>query len=191
MTLEDFAKMLKGINSGSNLNPDFIRKIYEHVERDPFTLNEDDDARIKAEAALANSLKRKQDLFQKEGQGLVQRGKQLIQQQSNNVFITVEDCKAIRPLFENTWTPNLVTFSRILEETTEDDIASLCIEGFAHSIKICGYYNMTTERSAFVSSLAKFTQVSNERRIRTKHILVIQKVIELATLQGNYLGESW
>jgi Sec7-like guanine-nucleotide exchange factor len=63
MTLEDFAKMLKGINSGGNLNPDFIRKIYEHVERDPFTLNEDDDARIKAEAALANSLKRKQDLF--------------------------------------------------------------------------------------------------------------------------------
>ena len=45
------------------MNEGFIRKIYEHVERDPFTLNEDDDARIKAEAALANSLKRKQDLF--------------------------------------------------------------------------------------------------------------------------------
>jgi brefeldin A-inhibited guanine nucleotide-exchange protein len=69
----------------------------------------------------------------------------------------VEDCQAIRPLFENTWHPILVTFVRIIEETTEDDIASLCIEGFAHSIKISGYFNMTTERSAFVSSLAKFT----------------------------------
>ena len=59
MTLEDFAKMLKGINSGGNLNEAFIRKIYEHVERDPFTLNEDDDARIKQEASNANSLKRK------------------------------------------------------------------------------------------------------------------------------------
>ena len=121
----------------------------------------------------------------------MQRGKQLIQQQGNNNFITVEDCKAIRPLFENTWTPNLVTFSRILEETPEDEIANICIEGFAHSIKICGYYNMTTERAAFVSSLAKFTQVSSERRIKAKHIMVIQKIIELATLQGNYLGESW
>jgi brefeldin A-inhibited guanine nucleotide-exchange protein len=94
-------------------------------------------------------------------------------------------------LFENTWTPNLVTFSRILEETTEDDIAVLCIEGFAHSIKICGYFNMTTERAAFVSSLAKFTQVSNDKLIKSKNVLVIQKIIELATLQGNYLGESW
>jgi brefeldin A-inhibited guanine nucleotide-exchange protein len=182
MTLEDFAKMLKGINSGGNLNEGFIRKIYEHVERDPFTLNEDDDARIKAEAAHANSLKRKQDLFQKEGQGLVQRGKQMISQKSNNNFVTIEDCKAIKPLFENTWTPNLVTFSRILEETPDDEIAAICIEGFVHSIKICGYYNMVTERAAFVSSLAKFTQVSSERRIKSKHIMVIQKIIELATL---------
>ena len=59
MTVDDFAKMLKGINSGENLKPEFIKKIYDHVERDPFTLNEDDDARIKAEAANANSLKRK------------------------------------------------------------------------------------------------------------------------------------
>jgi Sec7-like guanine-nucleotide exchange factor len=63
MTLQDFAKMIKGINSGGNLNEQFIQKIYDHVEREPFTLNEDDDARMKAEAALANSLKRKQDLF--------------------------------------------------------------------------------------------------------------------------------
>jgi brefeldin A-inhibited guanine nucleotide-exchange protein len=106
----------------------------------------------------------------------------MILQQSNNNFITVEDCKAIRPLFENTWTPNLVTFSRLLEETNEEDIAAICIEGFTHSIKICGYYNMTTERAAFVSSLAKFTQVTNDKKIQQKHIQVIQKIIELATL---------
>lgn len=94
----------------------------------------------------------------------------MIQNAGKQGFITVEDCKAIRPLFENTWTPNLVTFSRILEETTEEDIAGICIEGFAHSIKICGYYNMTTERAAFVSSLAKFTQVTSDRRIQSKHI---------------------
>ena len=183
--------MLKGINSGENLREEFIKKIYDHVERDPFTLNEDDDARIKAETQNANSLKRKQDLFQKEGINLINRGKSQIAQQGNNNFISLEDCKAIRPLFENTWTPNLVTFSRILEETSDEEIAGLCIEGFAHSIKICGYYNMSTERAAFVSSLAKFTQVSNERRIKSKNIQVIQKILELATNQGNYLGESW
>ena len=66
MSLADFAKMIKGINSGQNLSEQFVQKIYETVEREPFSLN-DDDARIKAEAAFANTLKRKQELFQKEG----------------------------------------------------------------------------------------------------------------------------
>ena len=85
----------------------------------------------------------------------------------------------------------MATFSVILEETNDDNIAPLCIEGFAHSIKICGYFNMVMERDAFVSSLAKFTQVGNERRIKPKNIEVIKSLLELATNQGNFLGESW
>lgn len=50
MTLEDFSKMIKGINAGKNLESEFIKKIFETVEREPFTLNEDDDARFKLEA---------------------------------------------------------------------------------------------------------------------------------------------
>ena len=71
MSLEDFAKMVKGINSGQNLDPDYLKQIYETVEREPFTLNEDEDARIKQETANASSYQRKQELFHKEGQGLV------------------------------------------------------------------------------------------------------------------------
>lgn len=103
----------------------------------------------------------------------------------------MDDCKAIMPMFANTWSANLVTLSIILEETTDDQIALQCIEGFVHSIKICGYYDLRTERDAFVSSFAKFTQVSNERKIKPKNIMCIQKLLELATYQGNYLGESW
>jgi Sec7-like guanine-nucleotide exchange factor len=51
--------MIKGINAGENLQPEFVKKIYETVEREPFTLNEDDDARLKAEAATATTYKRK------------------------------------------------------------------------------------------------------------------------------------
>ena len=66
MTLEDFSKMIKGINGGQNLSEMFVKKIYETVERDPFTLNEDDDARIKQESANAHSEKRKKELLDKE-----------------------------------------------------------------------------------------------------------------------------
>ena len=59
MTLDDFAKMVKGINSQKNLEPEFIQKIYDTVEREPFTLNEDEDARMRQETASATSYQRK------------------------------------------------------------------------------------------------------------------------------------
>jgi brefeldin A-inhibited guanine nucleotide-exchange protein len=94
-------------------------------------------------------------------------------------------------MFENSWSANLATFSVILEETTDDKISKLCIEAFMHSIKICGYFNMTVERDAFVSSLAKFTQVNTNRPIQAKHMSCIKALLALATNEGNYLGQSW
>jgi len=94
-------------------------------------------------------------------------------------------------LFENIWPANLSTFSVVLEKTNDQNTAALCIEGFAHSIKICGYFNMKDERDAFVASLSKFASVSSDQRIKNKNILVIRQILELATYQGNYLGESW
>ena len=105
--------------------------------------------------------------------------------------MSVDDSKPIKPLFENIWPANLSTFSVLLEKTNDQNTAALCIEGFAHSIKICGYFNMKDERDAFVASLSKFASVSSDQRIKNKNILVIQKILELATFQGNYLGESW
>ena len=120
-----------------------------------------------------------------------QKGKALIDGASNLPYITVDDVQPIRPMFENTWSANLATLSMILEETTDEQISNLCSEGFIHSIKICGYFSMKTERDAFVSSFAKFTLVSSERRLKQKNIACIQSMMDLATYQGNYLGESW
>lgn len=183
--------MIKGINAGENLQPEFVKKIYETVEREPFTLNEDDDARLKAEAATATTYKRKQELFQKEGNSLVDRSKKEMGGVQNTTYISVDDAGPIRPLFENTWSAFMAIFSMLLERTNEDNLADLCIEGFTHSIKICGYFDLKTERDAFVSSFAKFTLVTSERKLQPKNISCIRSLLDLATYQGNYLGESW
>lgn len=47
MTLDDFTKITKGINNGKDLEKDFVKSIYETIEKDPFTLAEDEDARLK------------------------------------------------------------------------------------------------------------------------------------------------
>jgi len=59
MTIDDFLKITKGIDNGKDLDEQFIRGIYETVEREPFTLAEDEDARMKQEATMATSFKRK------------------------------------------------------------------------------------------------------------------------------------
>ena len=51
MTIDDFLKMIKGLNNGKDLDRDFIVQIYETVEKEPFTLTEDEDAKIKLEGA--------------------------------------------------------------------------------------------------------------------------------------------
>jgi Sec7-like guanine-nucleotide exchange factor len=59
MTIDDFVKMTKGLNAGKDLDRDFLVHIYETVEKEPFTLTEDEDAKLKLEGAQANSFKRK------------------------------------------------------------------------------------------------------------------------------------
>jgi Sec7-like guanine-nucleotide exchange factor len=66
--------MTRGINDGQNLDPEFIDYIYDTIESEPITLEEDDKARIKAEGAQANSFRKKQDIFMKEAQGYAKRG---------------------------------------------------------------------------------------------------------------------
>jgi brefeldin A-inhibited guanine nucleotide-exchange protein len=66
-------------------------------------------------------------------------------------------------MFESVWGAYLSTFSVILEDSQDPKVYNLCIEAFLHSIKICGFFRMVTERDAFVSSLTKFTQINNQR----------------------------
>lgn len=75
----------------------------------------------------------------------------------------------------------MAILSMLLERTNEDHIAAFCIEGFTHSIKICGYFDLKTERDAFVSSFAKFTLVTSERKLQTKNIFCIESLLDLAT----------
>lgn len=51
MTLDDFLKMTKGLNNGKDLDRDFLVQIYETVEKEPFTLTEDEDAKLKLEGS--------------------------------------------------------------------------------------------------------------------------------------------
>jgi brefeldin A-inhibited guanine nucleotide-exchange protein len=208
MTLEDFKKMTSGINEGKNLDEKFLEEIYSNIEKDPITLIEDDEARLKNESTLATSYKRKQEIFIKEGQGLAKRGHELMKEKKKTTqFILVNDSEAVGPLFESCWSAMFAVFSMLLEEHDDPKIIALCIgkfkistiDGFLNSIKICGFYMMSTERDAFVSSLANFTGIYKvldndsllKKELTDKNIKCTQAILQLAKFEGNYLDESW
>jgi brefeldin A-inhibited guanine nucleotide-exchange protein len=153
-------KMLKGINDGKDIDEDFLDEIYTTIEKDPIALAEDDEARLKKEGALANSFKKKQQLFEKEGQRLAKNSLEMMKQKKgNSQFILINSSEPIGPLFEAWWSAMFAVFSMLLEENDDPKIIALCIDGFLNSIKICGFYGMNTERDAFVGSLANFTGI--------------------------------
>lgn len=158
MTLQDFQKITTGVKLSDSGNIDFDKflvDVFDTVVREPFTLEEDEEARMKLEAAASTN---KKLLFDKEREGILRRGATMLKQdQKNNRFVLVKDVSTIRPMFENTWSADLAVFSVVLDETEDAIIADLCLQGFMHAIRISGHFGINDVRNAFVSSLSKFT----------------------------------
>ena len=94
-------------------------------------------------------------------------------------------------MFEHTWQAYLAVLSFTMEQTDDNSISNLCLQGFIHAVRISGHYQLHDVRDLFVSSLAKFTQVDPKREIRSKHIDCMRALISLAIKDGEILRDSW
>lgn len=117
MSLADFKKITSTVKLSNTKEIDFDKfraRIYERVEREPFTLEEDEDLRMKLEAQ--NNTNKKQ-LFDKEREMQMRRGKKLLttKQGQSNAFMLVKDTSTILPMFENTWQAYLAVFSFVMD----------------------------------------------------------------------------
>jgi Sec7-like guanine-nucleotide exchange factor len=128
MTLADFKKITSGVklnDSGAIDLKTFLTDIYDTVVREPFTLEEDEEARMKKEATTNTN---KKQLFEREREALLRRGATMLKQDTkNNKFVLLKDISTIKPLFEQTWSANLAVFSRVLEEADDVAVADLCL----------------------------------------------------------------
>jgi len=94
-------------------------------------------------------------------------------------------------MFDNTLSANLAVFSVILDQTEDLLVADLCLQGFMHAIRISGHFEMAEVRNAFVSSLSKFTVISETKEIKQKNINCIRELFNLANQNGDCLRDSW
>ncbi|CAO3598921.1 unnamed protein product [Absidia cylindrospora] len=112
-------------------------------------------------------------------------------------FYSASHVEHVRPMFEVAWMAFLAGISGPLQESDDLETVNLCLEGFKHAIRIiCLFHTVQSEdmdlqRDAFVTTLTKFTFLSNLNEMKPKNVEAIRTLLEVAAVDGNYLKGSW
>ncbi|PNY04506.1 brefeldin a-inhibited guanine nucleotide-exchange protein 2-like [Trifolium pratense] len=108
-----------------------------------------------------------------------------------SVYYAAADAVILRFMIEVCWAPMLAAFSVALDQSDDEIVICLCLEGFRYAIHVTSVMSMKTHRDAFVTSLAKFTSLHSPADIKQKNVYAIKEIITIADEDGNYLQEAW
>lgn len=216
MTPEDFIKNNRGINDNADLPEDYLRGIYSEIAQNEIVLETEQEAA----ANLGLTAQPTAGLAANIGQALTGSGrdlqreayvqaseemankteqlyKQLLRAQRRTAarmpvskFIPATSSKHVGPMFEVTWMPFLTALSGQAQDHNIE-IVRLCIEGIKLAIRISCIFDLENPRQAFVSFLARFTNLYNLSEMKAKNVEALKVLIEVAQTEGNLLRESW
>ncbi|KAJ6338057.1 hypothetical protein OIU76_007686 [Salix suchowensis] len=79
-------------------------------------------------------------------------------------------------MIEVCWAPMLAAFSVPLDQSDDEVVIALCLEGIRYAIHVTAVMSMKTHRDAFVTSVAKFTSLHAPADIKQKNIDAIKKI---------------
>lgn len=112
-------------------------------------------------------------------------------------FYSASHVEHVRPMFEVAWMAFLAGISGPLQESDDLATVNLCLDGFKNAIRIiCLFHTVQSEdvdlqRDAFVTTLTKFTFLTNLNEMKPKNVEAIKTLLEVAAVDGNYLKGSW
>eukprot|EP01087_Luapelamoeba_hula_P003570 TRINITY_DN1336_c2_g1_i2.p1 TRINITY_DN1336_c2_g1~~TRINITY_DN1336_c2_g1_i2.p1 ORF type:complete len:1437 (-),score=274.97 TRINITY_DN1336_c2_g1_i2:1280-5590(-) len=188
MSLEQWMRNHKGINDGKDLPEDFQAEAYHRIARTPLKLDEE-------EEYVSAGLQQRDLRWVSEGKAMTKKVQQLLKQKfedkKGSTFHSANHIEIVKPMFEVCWCPMLAAFSILLETSTDSKIIDMCLTGFVCAIRVSAIFCMETTRNTFVTSLAKFTNLTNLREIKHKNIVSIKTLITIAHTEGNHLQASW
>ncbi|KAJ3118784.1 guanine nucleotide exchange protein for ADP-robosylation factor [Phlyctochytrium bullatum] len=106
-------------------------------------------------------------------------------------FYSASHYEHVKAMFALVWMSVLTGLSGPLQESEDQEIIGMALEGFHSASRIACLFDMELERKAFVSTLSKFTQLGNLSEIRQKNLEAVKTLLVIANEMGNQLGESW
>ncbi|KAH7887776.1 hypothetical protein F5I97DRAFT_2011766, partial [Phlebopus sp. FC_14] len=207
MTKSDFIRNNRGINDGDDLPEEFLTSIFEGILTNEIRMKDEIDSATSLPAigpGLANVLANVGRDLQKEAYILQSNGmasktealfRTLMRSQrrsrAGEQFFSASHFVHVRPMFEVAWIPFLAGLSGPLQNTDDLEVVDLCLDGFKNAIHIVCFFDMELERSAFVTTLAKFTFLNNLGEMKAKNMEAIKTLLDVAVNEGNNLKGSW
>ncbi|KAI9805094.1 MAG: hypothetical protein M1825_000928 [Sarcosagium campestre] len=217
MTKEDFIKNNRGINDNADLPDEYLSGIFEEIARNEIVLNTEREAAAaiglatqssggiaagigQALSTVGRDLQREayvqasEEMANKTEQlfkSLVRAQRRNASKSSMSRFIPATSFKHVGPMFDVTWMSFLSGLSGQVQDTQNIETIRLCMEGFKLAIRIACLFDLETPRVAFVSALAKFTNLNNLSEMAAKNLEALKVLLDVAQSEGNLLQGSW
>lgn len=217
MTKDDFIKNNRGINDNQDLPAEYLGSIFDEIANNEIVLDTEREhaanigLQTSAPAGLAT---RAGQVFATVGRDLQgekyaqaseemankteQLYRSLIRAQRKTAvrdalsrFIPATSVRHVGSMFNVTWMSFLSGLSAPMQDIHNLETIRLCMEGLKLSIRISCAFDLETPRVAFVTALAKFTNLGNVREMQAKNVEALKALLDVALTEGNHLRGSW
>ncbi|KAE8354118.1 guanyl-nucleotide exchange factor [Aspergillus coremiiformis] len=217
MSKEEFIKNNRGINDNQDLPEEYLTSIYDEIAGNEIVLDTEREhaanvgiptgtpgglasragqvfATVGRDIQGEKYAQASEEMANKTEQlyrSLIRAQRKTAVREALSRFIPATSVRHVGSMFNVTWMSFLSGLSAPMQDTQNLDMIKLCMEGMKLAIRISCSFDLETPRVAFVTALAKFTNLGNIREMVAKNVEALKALLDVAFTEGNYLKNSW
>lgn len=197
-----FIKNNRGINDEGDLPDEFLQAIFHEISTNEIIMQDEGKVEKMSMGWGAGTLNEQQrkELYRMEAATIQKKSELMMHNVHRNIspFKTANTRDLARPMFvTSSWAMMAalaLQFESSMGDQTDakaDEVCSLCLDGIVGGIKIACHYQLEMEKDAYLSSLAKFSNLSDFNALAQKNIDAILALIHVVNENPGDLDKSW
>lgn len=166
MSIEDFARNLRGVNGGKDFDPEYLQDIFNSIKTREIILPEEHDTRHAYEIAWKELL---------------------VKVQSDSDLIICDTNAFDADMFAATWKPIVATLSYVFMSASDDAVFTRVLAGFQQCAQIASRYGITEAMDRIVYCLSNIstlapevppsTSLNTEVQVEKKSVMVSETAV--------------
>ncbi|GKT92802.1 sec7 domain-containing protein [Colletotrichum tofieldiae] len=146
MTVEDFARNLRGVNDGKDFAPEYLQEIFDNIRTNEIILPDEHDNKHAFDYAWRELL---------------------VKSESVRPLVLCETNIYDADMFASTWRPIVSTLSYVFMSATDDAVFARIVTGFDECARIAAKYKNTEALDQIIYSLSHMTTLATEMPFNT------------------------